>query len=59
MPKPATITVVVNLSNLNLLYRNRFSPNNDGSNDVFRATSTGGLPETFELMIYDRWGNEI
>jgi gliding motility-associated-like protein len=57
--EPATITVVVNPIEPKLIAPNAFSPNNDGANDVFRATSTGGLPETFELMIYDRWGNKV
>ncbi|MBK9462672.1 MAG: gliding motility-associated C-terminal domain-containing protein [Sphingobacteriales bacterium] len=57
--EPATITVVVNPIEPKLIVPNAFSPNNDGTNDVFRATSTGGLPETFELMIYDRWETKL
>lgn len=37
---------------------NAFSPNNDGTNDLFRPIST--LPPVpFEFKIFDRWGNQI
>jgi gliding motility-associated-like protein len=34
-----------------------FTPNADGVNDVFKAEGDGIL--TFEMMIYDRWGNMV
>jgi gliding motility-associated-like protein len=36
---------------------NAFTPNEDGTNDVFRIIG----PETrlFELVIWDRWGQEV
>lgn len=36
---------------------NTFSPNNDGMNDIFTVTGNGLL--SYELMIYDRWGQLI
>jgi gliding motility-associated-like protein len=32
---------------------NVFTPNTDGTNDIFEIY---GLPENFDLVIYDRWG---
>lgn len=36
---------------------NAFTPNGDGTNDVFRII--GPVTRQFELVIYDRWGNEV
>lgn len=38
---------------------NAFTPNNDGINDTFFATSTVRVPESFQLDIFDRWGAVI
>lgn len=38
---------------------NAFTPNEDGINDVFRPLGIGFDLNTFELFIFDRWGNEI
>jgi gliding motility-associated-like protein len=38
---------------------NTFTPNNDGRNDYFRPYGEGVKWETFEMFIYDRWGEEI
>jgi gliding motility-associated-like protein len=39
---------------------NAFTPNNhDGINDEFMPTGTGIDPDNFEMIIFDRWGNEI
>lgn len=46
------ITVLENPSTL--IVPNVFSPNNDGTNDLFLITSTG--IKEFECTIYDRWG---
>ncbi len=35
---------------------NAFTPNSDGTNDVFMAKGVG--IEEFRLMIFDRWGNQ-
>src|SRR6185312_14992489 len=36
---------------------NSFTPNNDGRNDFFKADGT--FINSFEMYIYDRWGNLI
>lgn len=38
---------------------NAFTPDNDGVNDVFRVYFQGFEESTFEISIYDRWGNEV
>jgi len=38
---------------------NTFTPNGDGSNDVFIPISSGLDAATYELFIYDRWGDQI
>lgn len=38
---------------------NAFSPNNDGRNDVFRGYGEGINWDTYEMWIYDRWGEMI
>lgn len=38
---------------------NSFSPNNDGRNDYFRGYGEGVDWNTYEMSIYDRWGEEI
>lgn len=38
---------------------NAFSPNGDGINDMFQPKGMGFKPESYEMMIYDRWGNAI
>ncbi|MBL7942565.1 MAG: gliding motility-associated C-terminal domain-containing protein, partial [Flavobacteriales bacterium] len=43
-----------------LLYvPNAFTPDNDGINDFFIPVVTGYDPETYELLIYDRWGTLV
>jgi gliding motility-associated-like protein len=38
---------------------NAFTPNGDGTNDVFMPKATGLSPDGFELSIYDRWGHLV
>ncbi|MFM2016903.1 MAG: hypothetical protein RL007_559 [Bacteroidota bacterium] len=38
---------------------NTFTPNEDGSNDVFFPQGVGIDPDQFEMWIFDRWGNLI
>jgi gliding motility-associated-like protein len=38
---------------------NSFSPNGDNNNDVFNIYGHGISADSFELMIFDRWGNKI
>lgn len=36
---------------------NTFTPDGDGINESFNAILSGKTPETYSLMIFDRWGN--
>lgn len=38
---------------------NAFTPNGDGKNDIFSIISIGIDPSTFEILIFNRWGNLI
>jgi gliding motility-associated-like protein len=38
---------------------NAFTPDNNGSNDIFLPKGTDWNPSTFNLWIFDRWGNMI
>jgi gliding motility-associated-like protein len=38
---------------------NAFSPNDDGRNDSFRGYGTGVQWDTYEISIYNRWGEQI
>ncbi len=39
---------------------NAFSPNGDGINDAFQVyAATDVLVQSFELMVFDRWGNQL
>jgi gliding motility-associated-like protein len=38
---------------------NAFTPNGDGSNDVFRVLGNAGRMEHFGLSVYNRWGERI
>lgn len=38
---------------------NAFTPNFDGSNDLFYISGTGINPDYFQMMIYDRWGEVV
>jgi gliding motility-associated-like protein len=38
---------------------NSFTPNSDGKNDFFRPYGEGVLWETLEMLVFDRWGEQI
>ena len=38
---------------------NTFTPNDDDINDTFRPIMLGEEPTSYELSIYDRWGEQI
>ena len=38
---------------------NVFTPNNDGKNDIFYLEGWDVCIQTFEMLIYDRWGVKI
>ena len=43
----------------NVFTSNIFSPNGDGTNDVFRIITGKGVEEVLEFQIYNRWGSLI
>jgi gliding motility-associated-like protein len=54
-----TDTIVVkDECDVNLNVPNVFTPNNDGTNDIFKITSDRNLSK-IEMIIYDRWGIEV
>jgi len=38
---------------------NAFTPNNDGKNDIFYVYGEGINYSTFQMYVFDRWGNLI
>lgn len=55
--KDSIIKTVIIEDEFSLYVPNAFSPNGDGTNDVFGAKGEG--IEDFKLYIFDRWGNDI
>ena len=49
--------VNLKLSHFNVFIPNAFSPNGDGINDVFHPFAPVGEIQSFEIKIFDRWGN--
>ena len=45
--------------NIELFIPNTFTPNGDGVNDFFLPQGTGLNWDTFEMYVFDRWGNLI
>lgn len=43
----------------NVYVPNSFTPNNDGRNDVFLPSGTAWLPGSYELMVFNRWGEVV
>jgi gliding motility-associated-like protein len=43
----------------NIFIPSAFSPNYDGINDVFKVFGEEGLIESKEMIIFDRWGNQL
>jgi gliding motility-associated-like protein len=52
------ITVFVTCGNENLFIPNTFSPNNDGTNDVFYPRGRG-LAQIKSIRIFSRWGQQV
>lgn len=42
-----------------LFLPNAFSPNGDGSNDVFCVQGKNRCISNFQMMVYDRWGEKV
>ncbi len=45
--------------NRNVFIPNAFSPNNDGSNDLFQIYTGNGVRRVIQFKIFDRWGELI
>jgi gliding motility-associated-like protein len=52
------IQVIVLCKNANVFVPNTFSPNGDGSNDVFYVRGRG-LDRVKSLRVFDRWGEVV
>ena len=52
------VNVIVICKNANVFIPNTFSPNNDGSNDVFYVRGKG-LDRVKSLRIFNRWGEVV
>lgn len=56
----ASDTTTVNVTNIFLfLIPNAFSPNADGTNDVFRIVQSKGIKQLQRFAIYNRWGAKM
>lgn len=56
----ASDTTTVEVTNLFLfLIPNAFSPNADGTNDVFRIVQSKGIKQLQRFAVYNRWGEKI
>ena len=51
--------VLLQLNTFNIYIPNIFSPNGDGINDSFMPLTEEGNIDSYEMQIYDRWGNLI
>ncbi|MGZ4053743.1 MAG: PKD domain-containing protein [Bacteroidia bacterium] len=55
-----SVTHPVTIDPVYLYYApNAFTPNGDGDNDVFMIKGDNINPDSFEMSIYDRWGERI
>jgi len=55
---PAITNITVNECTVEAVFPSAFSPNEDGLNDRFALLNAQDL-ETFDLQIYNRWGNLV
>lgn len=51
--------VLLKLTNFRVYIPNAFSPNNDGSNDIFEPLAKTGIFRSVTMRIYDRWGGLV
>lgn len=56
----SSVTQQVTVEDLYTMYLpNSFTPNGDGKNESFGASGSGINEETFEMYIFNRWGNMV
>lgn len=53
-----SVTIQVDSIPIEIRIPNIFTPNNDGTNDLFKITMNEAI-RNIELHIYDRWGNNV
>ena len=49
--------LLVNLNHFNVFFPNVFSPDGDGMNDTFHPFAPASEIDSYQLRIYNRWGN--
>lgn len=55
-----SVCVSILMESVLLIYvPNAFTPDGDGTNDVFEAHVAGIDPSAYRLVIFDRWGNRV
>jgi len=54
-----SIGIEENIVKLQLYFPNAFSPNGDGNNDVFAAIGPTDDVSLYQLIIFNRWGQQI
>ncbi len=55
----ASITITVNGCEESVFIPNAFSPNNDTKNDILYVRSRSNAVTQIELLIYNRWGEQV
>lgn len=56
---PDTLVAYFVQEPFNVFVPNSFTPNNDGRNDVFKPIGTAWMPGTYEITIFNRWGEVV
>ncbi len=56
---PDTLVAYFVQEPFNVYIPNSFTPNNDGRNDIFKPIGTAWQPDTYELIIFNRWGEVV
>lgn len=63
VPQPGecsiTLTDTLNVFDVGINVPSAYSPNGDGLNDFMEVWTRGVDPSTFEMIIFDRWGNVV
>lgn len=56
---PDTLVAYFVQEPFNVFVPNSFTPNNDGRNDVFKPIGTAWMPGTYEITVFNRWGEVV